>query len=115
MISSNNWRLSLRMAIIDGSTLITLTQFTVPRAWNPTVSCSQALVILGEEGARYSPSLMPGGSTAAWQSIKQGAHSIQELALKLRKARQIVLLIKASPAVDNFIKQLEAFLENGDH
>ena len=29
------------------------------------------------------------------QSIKQGAHSIQELASKLRKARQIVLLVKA--------------------
>jgi 6-phosphogluconate dehydrogenase len=68
-----------------------------------------------DEGAHYGPSLMPGGSIAAWQSIKQGIHSIQELALKLRKARQIVLLIKAGTAVDDFIKQLEAFLAKGNH
>jgi 6-phosphogluconate dehydrogenase len=49
------------------------------------------------------------------QSIKKGAHSIQEWASKLRKARKMVLLVKAGPAVDDFIKQLDAFLEKGDH
>jgi 6-phosphogluconate dehydrogenase len=39
-----------------------------------------------------------------WQSIKQGAHSIQELVLKLRKARQFVHLVKADTAVNDFIK-----------
>ncbi|KAF8323079.1 6-phosphogluconate dehydrogenase [Clavulina sp. PMI_390] len=44
----------------------------------------------------------------------QGAHSIQELCAKLKTPRKIVLLVKAGPAVDSFIQQLEPFLEKGD-
>jgi 6-phosphogluconate dehydrogenase len=44
----------------------------------------------------------------------QGAHSIQELVSKLKRPRKIILLVKAGPAVDSFISQLEPYLENGD-
>ncbi|KAF8527850.1 6-phosphogluconate dehydrogenase [Hysterangium stoloniferum] len=44
----------------------------------------------------------------------QGAHSVQELVSKLRRPRKIILLVKAGPAVDDFIKQLEPYLEKGD-
>ncbi|KAI0048393.1 6-phosphogluconate dehydrogenase [Auriscalpium vulgare] len=44
----------------------------------------------------------------------QGAHSIQELAAKLKRPRKIVLLVKAGSAVDDFIAQLEPYLEKGD-
>ncbi|TFK57418.1 6-phosphogluconate dehydrogenase [Heliocybe sulcata] len=44
----------------------------------------------------------------------QGAHSIQELCAKLKRPRKIILLVKAGPAVDDFIKQLEPYLEQGD-
>ena len=43
-----------------------------------------------------------------------GAHSIEELCSKLKKPRRIILLVKAGPAVDDFIKQLEPHLEKGD-
>jgi 6-phosphogluconate dehydrogenase len=44
----------------------------------------------------------------------QGAHSVQELVLKLKRPRKIILLVKAGPAVDSFIGQLEPYLEKGD-
>jgi 6-phosphogluconate dehydrogenase len=44
----------------------------------------------------------------------QGAHSIEELCAKLKTPRKIILLVKAGPAVDDFIKQLEPHLEKGD-
>ncbi|KAI9572776.1 6-phosphogluconate dehydrogenase [Boletus coccyginus] len=44
----------------------------------------------------------------------QGAHSVQELVSKLKRPRKIVLLVKAGPAVDSFIGQLEPYLEKGD-
>ncbi|KAI6136810.1 6-phosphogluconate dehydrogenase [Pisolithus sp. B1] len=44
----------------------------------------------------------------------QGAHSIEELVAKLKRPRKIILLVKAGPAVDNFIQQLEPHLEPGD-
>lgn len=44
----------------------------------------------------------------------QGAHSIQELADKLKKPRKIILLVKAGQAVDDFIAQLLPVLEKGD-
>lgn len=44
----------------------------------------------------------------------QGAHSVQELCSKLKTPRKIVLLVKAGPAVDSFIEQLEPYLEKGD-
>ena len=44
----------------------------------------------------------------------QGAHSIEELCSKLKRPRKIILLVKAGSAVDDFIKQLEPFLEAGD-
>ena len=43
-----------------------------------------------------------------------GAHSVEELCSKLKKPRRIILLVKAGPAVDDFISQLEPFLEKGD-
>lgn len=43
-----------------------------------------------------------------------GARSIQELADKLKKPRRIMLLVKAGPAVDDFINALLPFLEAGD-
>jgi 6-phosphogluconate dehydrogenase len=44
----------------------------------------------------------------------QGAHSIEELCAKLKKPRKIILLVKAGPAVDDFIHQLEPYLQKGD-
>ncbi|PVG04669.1 putative 6-phosphogluconate dehydrogenase [Serendipita vermifera] len=43
-----------------------------------------------------------------------GAKSIQELCSKLKKPRRIILLVKAGPAVDDFISALTPFLEPGD-
>jgi len=43
-----------------------------------------------------------------------GAHSIEELCSKLKKPRRIILLVKAGQAVDDFIGQLEPYLEKGD-
>ncbi|OQV22621.1 6-phosphogluconate dehydrogenase, decarboxylating [Hypsibius exemplaris] len=43
-----------------------------------------------------------------------GAHSVEELCKKLKRPRRIVFLVKAGSAVDDFIKQLEPFLEKGD-
>ncbi|KAH9996541.1 6-phosphogluconate dehydrogenase [Russula vinacea] len=44
----------------------------------------------------------------------QGAHSIEELVAKLKRPRKIILLVKAGPAVDDFISQLTPRLEKGD-
>ena len=44
----------------------------------------------------------------------QGAKSIEELVAKLKTPRKIVLLVKAGDAVDQFIKQLEPHLSQGD-
>lgn len=43
-----------------------------------------------------------------------GAHSIEELTAKLKTPRKIILLVKAGPAVDEFIEQLLPHLEPGD-
>jgi len=43
-----------------------------------------------------------------------GAYSIEELVAKLKKPAKIILLVKAGPAVDDFIKQLEPHLSKGD-
>jgi 6-phosphogluconate dehydrogenase len=43
-----------------------------------------------------------------------GAHSIEELARKLKKPRRVMLLVKAGSAVDDFIEQLLPHLEKGD-
>jgi 6-phosphogluconate dehydrogenase len=43
-----------------------------------------------------------------------GAHSIEELAKVLKRPRRIILLVKAGPAVDDFIKALLPHLEKGD-
>ena len=43
-----------------------------------------------------------------------GAHSIKELAEKLKKPRRVILLVKAGDAVDNFINQLLEYFEPGD-
>ncbi|OXG44919.1 6-phosphogluconate dehydrogenase, decarboxylating, partial [Cryptococcus neoformans Bt120] len=43
-----------------------------------------------------------------------GAHSVQELCSKLKRPRRIILLVKAGKAVDDFIAQLEPYLEKGD-
>ncbi|KAL9716036.1 phosphogluconate dehydrogenase (decarboxylating) gnd1 [Leucoagaricus gongylophorus] len=44
----------------------------------------------------------------------QGAHSIEELASKLKRPRKIIILVKAGSAVDDFIAQLIPYLEQGD-
>lgn len=43
-----------------------------------------------------------------------GAHSLKELADKLKKPRRVMLLVKAGPAVDDFIQNLLPHLEKGD-
>ncbi|KAF8455774.1 6-phosphogluconate dehydrogenase [Kalaharituber pfeilii] len=43
-----------------------------------------------------------------------GAHSIQDLCEKLKSPRRIMLLVKAGPAVDDFIAALLPFLSPGD-
>ncbi|KAH7639611.1 phosphogluconate dehydrogenase [Dermatophagoides farinae] len=43
-----------------------------------------------------------------------GAHSLEEMVLKLQKPRKIILLVKAGSAVDSFIEQLIPLLEPGD-
>ena len=63
----------------------------------PSLSCSYDQRFLNQSGTRI-----------------QGAHSIEELAGKLKRPRKIILLVKAGQAVDDFIKQLEPHLEAGD-
>ncbi|MCX6039781.1 MAG: NAD(P)-binding domain-containing protein, partial [Caldilinea sp.] len=43
-----------------------------------------------------------------------GAYSIAELASLLKRPRRVMLLVKAGPAVDEFIEQLLPHLEPGD-
>jgi 6-phosphogluconate dehydrogenase len=43
-----------------------------------------------------------------------GAHSLQEMAGLLKKPRRVMLMIKAGPAVDEFIEHLLPVLEPGD-
>lgn len=43
-----------------------------------------------------------------------GAHSLKELAEKLKRPRRVMLLVKAGSAVDDFIEQLLPYLEEGD-
>ncbi|CAG8807709.1 28843_t:CDS:2, partial [Racocetra persica] len=43
-----------------------------------------------------------------------GAHSIQDFVHKLKCPRKIMLLVKAGPAVDDFIGQLLPYLDKGD-
>jgi len=43
-----------------------------------------------------------------------GAHSIAELVNLLKRPRRVMLLVKAGPAVDEFIEQLLPYLEAGD-
>jgi 6-phosphogluconate dehydrogenase len=43
----------------------------------------------------------------------QGAWSIEELCAKLKKPRKIILLVKAGPAVDEFIAKLEDIIIDG--
>src|SRR5712672_1345483 len=43
-----------------------------------------------------------------------GAHSIQEMVAHLKKPRRVMLMVKAGPAVDEFIEQLLPHLEAAD-
>uniref|UniRef100_A0A914VTH6 phosphogluconate dehydrogenase (NADP(+)-dependent, decarboxylating) n=1 Tax=Plectus sambesii TaxID=2011161 RepID=A0A914VTH6_9BILA len=43
-----------------------------------------------------------------------GAHSLAEMAKKLKRPRRVMLLVKAGSAVDDFIEQLLPLLESGD-
>lgn len=43
-----------------------------------------------------------------------GANSVQDLVSKLKRPRKIMLLVKAGPAVDDFIEQIIPHLEPGD-
>jgi 6-phosphogluconate dehydrogenase len=42
-----------------------------------------------------------------------GAHSVQELCSLLKRPRRVMLLVKAGPAVDDFIELLLPHLEKG--
>ena len=44
----------------------------------------------------------------------RGAHSVKELVESLSKPRKIMLMVKAGPAVDDFIEQLIPYLDAGD-
>lgn len=44
----------------------------------------------------------------------EGAHSLEEFVLKLKKPRRIMLLVMAGKPVDDFINALLAFVEKGD-
>ena len=44
-----------------------------------------------------------------------GAHSIEELCSLLKRPRRVMLLVKAGPAVDDFIEALLPHLEKGTH
>ncbi|KAH8927841.1 putative 6-phosphogluconate dehydrogenase [Atractiella rhizophila] len=43
-----------------------------------------------------------------------GAHTVEELCAKLKTPRKIIMLVKAGSAVDDFIAQLEPYLQKGD-
>jgi 6-phosphogluconate dehydrogenase len=43
-----------------------------------------------------------------------GAHSIEEMVAQLKKPRRVMLMVKAGPAVDEFIEHLLPHLEPGD-
>ena len=42
-----------------------------------------------------------------------GAHSIEEFCSLLKRPRRVMLLVKAGPAVDEFIEALLPYLEKG--
>jgi len=54
----------------------------------------------------YLAQLTPGKSIV-------GAHSIEELCSLLKRPRRVMLLVKAGPAVDDFIEALLPHLEKG--
>jgi 6-phosphogluconate dehydrogenase len=54
----------------------------------------------------YLSQLTPGKSIV-------GAHSIEELCSLLKRPRRVMLLVKAGPAVDDFIEALLPHLEKG--
>src|SRR5246127_2264800 len=43
-----------------------------------------------------------------------GAHSIPEMVALLKRPRRVMMMVKAGPAVDEFIEQLLPHLEPGD-
>ncbi len=43
-----------------------------------------------------------------------GARTVQELVASLKKPRRIMMMVKAGPAVDDLVRQLEPLLEKGD-
>ena len=43
-----------------------------------------------------------------------GCHSVEDLIKRLKRPRRIMLMVKAGPAVDAFIKQAKPFLNQGD-
>lgn len=44
----------------------------------------------------------------------QGAYTLEEFCLKLKKPRKIILMVKAGQPVDDFINAILPFLETGD-
>src|SRR5215467_7525576 len=43
-----------------------------------------------------------------------GAHSVEEMARLLKRPRKVMLMVKAGPAVDDFIEMVLPYLEPGD-
>ena len=88
--------------------------FTVV-AYNRTTSKVDYFLANEAKGAFASYVILtPNHLTSMLGTKVQGAHSVQELCSKLKKPRKIILLVKAGPAVDDFIQQLEPHLEPGD-
>ena len=64
----------------------------------------------GEEGARYGPSIMPGGSTAAWESVKP---ILQAVAAKVPDGTPCCDWVGEDGA-GHFVKMVHNGIEYGD-
>ncbi|WP_268876898.1 decarboxylating NADP(+)-dependent phosphogluconate dehydrogenase [Facilibium subflavum] len=64
----------------------------------------------GEEGARFGPSLMPGGMTEAWDSVK---HIFQAIAAKTLKGEACCQWV-GSGGAGHFVKMVHNGIEYGD-
>ena len=91
------------------SAILTLSSGFTVAAFNRTVSKVDHFLENEAKGAPPSPqTLLTTGKSIV------GAHSMQEFCGLLKRPRRVMLLVKAGPAVDDFIEQLLPHLEKGN-